>query len=164
MTVAMDAAADATQPTGNRWALLLLRILGAALVIGPFLPPLLLLIGKPSQAAFFDALWVGSCHRLPERSLAMGGELMPICSRCLGLFGGLGLGLLIARPYAGLRMLRITVSVAATLLFVELTTQDLGWHPVFHPTRLLTGFLCAYPIGAAASALVGGAPLESAAR
>lgn len=76
---------------------------------------------------------------------------MPLCSRCLGLLEGLGLGVAIARPRFNLTKLRLVVSLASALLFLEITTQDLGWHRVFHPTRLLSAFLVAYPIGAAMS-------------
>ncbi len=135
------------------WVSPLLRAVGALIVVAPFLPPLFALSGHPTLAEVFDAPFTGMCHRMPERSLFIGSEVMPLCTRCLGLFEGLGLGLLIAWPFYGLRVLRITLSLAATFLFLELTTQDLGWHPVFHPTRLLSGFLASYPIGAAAGAL-----------
>ena len=39
------------------------------------------------------------------------------------------------------------------LMGVEWWTQEAGFHPVFHPTRLLSGFVLAYPIGAAAALL-----------
>ena len=135
------------------WLAPMLRVAGAVLALLPFLPPLLTLAGKESLAERIDGWFIGFCHRMPERTLQIGGELMPLCSRCLGITMGAGLGLLIGWPYFGLRVLRITVSIAAALLFIELTTQDLGWHAVFHPTRLLTGFLVAYPLGAAATAL-----------
>lgn len=151
--LASDPAAPPASPASLPWLAPLLRVAGAALALLPFLPPLLTLAGKVALAERIDGWFLGFCHRLPERSLHIGGELMPLCSRCLGITAGAGLGLLLGWPYYGLRALRISVSVAAALLFVELTTQDLGWHPVFHPTRLLTGFLVAYPLGAAATAL-----------
>lgn len=136
-----------------RWLAPALMVAGLALVVLPFLPPLLALAGKGELAERVDGLFAGMCHRQPERSLFIGGEIMPLCSRCLGLSTGAGLGLLIGWPYRDLRALRITLSVTAALLFLELTTQDLGWHPVFHPSRLLSGFLVTYPLGAAATAL-----------
>lgn len=136
-----------------RWLAPLFRVAGAVLAVLPFLPPLLALLGKQQLAERMDAWFLGFCHRMPERSLSLGGELMPLCSRCLGITLGAGLGMLIGRPYYGLRALRIWVSLAAAFLFLELTTQDLGWHSVFHPTRLLSGFLVAYPLGAAVTAL-----------
>ncbi|MCS6898788.1 MAG: DUF2085 domain-containing protein [Myxococcales bacterium] len=146
-------APPASSDVALRWLAPLLRVVGALLALLPFLPPLLKLVGKEELGERMDGWFEGFCHRIPERSLSLGEEIMPLCSRCLGLAAGGGLGLLIGRPYRGLRVLRIWVSLAAAFLFVELTTQDLGWHPVFHPTRLLSGFLVAYPLGAAATAL-----------
>lgn len=153
MTSSTLSAPPASSTESLRWLAPLLRVAGALLAVLPFLPPLLALAGKVSLAERMDGWFTGFCHRLPERSLSIGGELMPLCSRCLGISFGAGLGLLIGWPYRGLRVLRISVSLAAAFLFLELTTQDLGWHAVFHPSRLLSGFLVAYPLGAAATAL-----------
>jgi uncharacterized membrane protein len=132
------------------WGSVAARTAGVFLVVAPFLPPLLLRAGIGELAVALDALFMPFCHRLPERSLVLFDAPMPLCSRCLGLAVGLGAGLAAAWPYAGLRALRLSVSFGLAFLFVELTTQDLGWHPVFHPTRLLSGLLVAFPIGAAA--------------
>jgi uncharacterized membrane protein len=134
----------------------LIRLSGLAFAIFPFLPPILEKYHHPDLAYKFAEFWAPFCHRMPERSLSLFGEVMPICSRCLGLFSGAGLGLFMAWPFVGIRTLRITLSLAAVFLYVELTTQDLGWHPVFHPTRLLSGLLFAYPLGAAVGSLATG--------
>ena len=144
--------------TPPAWVGWVTRAAGAGLFVSPFLPPIFDRTGHPLLAAAFDAPWVSACHRMPERSLWLFGYVMPLCSRCLGLVTGLGAGMVIAWPLLSIRALRITLSIACALLFVELTTQDLGWHPVFHPTRLLSGFLVAFPIGAAAGALAMGKP------
>src|SRR5262249_3875994 len=68
-------------------------------------------------------------HRLPERTLAIFGAPMPLCSRCLGLWGGLSLGGALAWPALPLRALRIVVPAALALLLAEVVTQDLGVHP-----------------------------------
>lgn len=153
MTSSTLSAPPASSDVSLRWLAPALRIIGALLAILPFLPPLLKLAGKDALGERMDGWFEGFCHRLPERSLSIGDEIMPLCSRCLGISTGAGLGLLIGKPFWGIRELRISVSLAAAFLFLELTTQDLGWHPVFHPTRLLSGFLVAYPLGAAATAL-----------
>jgi uncharacterized membrane protein len=132
---------------------LAVRAIGVVLVVAPFVPPLLALAGWDRAASFTDAPWALFCHRLPERVLSFFGEPMPICSRCLGIFGGLGAGLVIARPELSPRRLLLVVAVAALVMLVEVGTQEAGWHPVFHPTRLLSGLLLAYPIGATAAAL-----------
>lgn len=133
---------------------LVVRVAGALLAVLPFSPVVLHRLGLPTLAALAERPWLSMCHRMPERSLAFLGEVMPLCSRCLGLVVGMGLGLLVGWPNLSLRALRITVSLACAFLFLELTTQDLGWHPVFHPTRLLSGFLVSFPIGAAVTVLV----------
>lgn len=98
-----------------RWLAPVLRVAGAILAILPFLPPLLRLAGNHSLGERMDGWFEGFCHRLPERSFSIGSEMMPLCSRCLGISTGAGLGLLIGRPYWGLRALRIWVSIAAAL-------------------------------------------------
>jgi uncharacterized membrane protein len=142
---------------------LAVRAFGLGLLLLPFLPPFFYARGETALGDTFD-VWTYACHRMPERSLTVFGELMPLCSRCYGIMGGLGLGMLIARPFWGLRQLRISLTIGAIFLFLELTTQDLGWHEVFHPTRLLSGFLVAFPVGAAAGALARGWPNASVPR
>jgi uncharacterized membrane protein len=90
---------------------------------------------------------------MPERCIVLLGVTMPICSRCLGLIVGLGAGIAIARPMLPPRTLLVVVGLAALFMGVELVTQDMNIHPVFHPTRLLSGLLLAYPIGGTAGAL-----------
>jgi uncharacterized membrane protein len=135
------------------WLSAVVRLSGLLLALSPFLPPIFDHYGMTSLAALLDTPWVGMCHRMPERSLFMYGEPMPLCTRCLGLVVGLGLGMLVAWPPLTLRALRISFGLGCAFLFLELTTQDLGWHPVFHPTRILSGLLVAFPVGAAAGAV-----------
>ena len=130
-----------------------MRVTGAALIVAAFLPPILARLGWDAAAAVVDAPWRLMCHRLPDRVLTAFGERMPICSRCEGLVVGLGAGLLVGRPYLARQDLLSVVAVSAFLMLAEVGTQDAGLHPVFHPTRLLSGLLLAYPIGATASAL-----------
>lgn len=99
--------------------------------------------------AIVDLPFALVCHRLPERVLTILDVPMPLCSRCVGLFGGLSIAAAIGWPALPLRVLRVVIPVAAGLLLVELLTQDLGLHPVFHPTRLLSGLLLSVPVGGA---------------
>ncbi|MCC6649170.1 MAG: DUF2085 domain-containing protein [Polyangiaceae bacterium] len=132
------------------------RALGALIALSPFVSNV---VGGRA-AEWLDLLFVGMCHRLPERSLQLFGETMPLCSRCVGLATGFGLGMLVAWPRLSVRTLRVAVTAGALFLLVELTTQDLGWHPVFHPSRLLSGWLVTFPIGAALTQLVERGRLE----
>jgi uncharacterized membrane protein len=89
------------------------------------------------------------CHRLPERTLHVAGEAMPLCSRCAGIFTGLAAGALTCWPRLSLPRARIALAVGGVLMLADVVTQDLGVHPVWHSTRLLTGALLGYTASAA---------------
>ena len=128
---------------------LALRLVGVLVLLAPFVLP--------------AAPWWGLfCHRLPDRVLWIFGEPMPICSRCLGIFSGLGAGLVVAWPELPPRRLLLVVAFAAAAMLMEVGSQEAGWHPIFHPTRLLSGLLLAYPIGATAGALARRASFSAA--
>jgi uncharacterized membrane protein len=91
-----------------------------------------------------DLAFVVLCHRLPERTLTLWGEPMPVCSRCAGIFAGLGMGALLARPRLTVRAARVAVAGAGALILVDVLTQDLGVRPFWHPARLVTGALLGY--------------------
>lgn len=116
----------------------------------PWLVPLLrawLPLGAVGVA--LDASFMTMCHRMPERSLTIQGVLMPVCSRCAGIFAGVAVGALLALPALSRRAWRIAITVAAAAMLVDVVTQDLGLHPVWHVTRLATGIAFGYMLGAA---------------
>lgn len=96
-----------------------------------------------------DLLFLPMCHRLPERTLTLAGVVMPLCSRCAGIFAGLALGALLMRPRVEIARWRILVGVAGALMLLDVVTQDLGLHPLWHATRLASGLLFGYAIAAA---------------
>lgn len=130
-----------------------LRILGALIVLWPVLPPLLHSLGAHSLAAALEWPWSLTCHRLPDRTLSVLGSKMPMCSRCMGLDTGFGAGLLVGAPYRGPKLLWAWVGGATLLLLLEMETQNMELHPIWHFTRILTGALLAYPVGAAITAI-----------
>jgi len=94
------------------------------------------------------------CHRIPERVISIAGTPLPMCSRCTGLWLGASISAALAWPTLSLRTLRIVLPVALALMALEVVTQDLGLHPVFHPTRLLSGLLVSVPLGGAIGAMI----------
>ena len=102
----------------------------------------------------FDLPFRLLCHRLPERVISIAGTPMPLCSRCAGLWLGASISAAFAWPVLPLRTLRIVLPAALALLAIEVLTQDLGLHPVFHPTRLLSGLLVAVPLGGAVGGMI----------
>ncbi|MFO0762053.1 MAG: DUF2085 domain-containing protein [Byssovorax sp.] len=103
---------------------------------------------------YFDLPFRVLCHQLPERVLTIAGAPMPLCSRCLGIWGGLSLSGALAWPVIPIKALRIWIPIALGLMGLEVLTQDLGLHPVYHPTRILSGLLVSIPFGGALGGLI----------
>ncbi len=131
------------------------RLLGpgvrAALLLVGISPLLPLLVGKlPVVHWLSDAVsaWFEfQCHRDPGRSLTFWAHTLPVCSRCFGIYVGLGLGALFLRPRLGVWPLRIWVFVAAAVMVGDVFTESLGLRPPSLWLRTLTGVLLAYPVG-----------------
>lgn len=128
----------------------LLRLLLVAAGVSPWL----VWIGRAylplgRVGVVLDAVFIPTCHRIPSRTLELAGVLMPICSRCAGIFAGVALGAIVARPRVSMSAWRWALGVAAAVMIFEVASQDLGMHPVFHPTRLATGVFLGYAMAAA---------------
>ncbi len=93
------------------------------------------------QAA--DPVYAALCHRLPERCYVVGGEPMPVCARCLGLWAGLAVAALLgALGFDRLRCWRL--STAGGLLAVLLASWLAGRYVLpgdWHAERTVAGFL-----------------------
>lgn len=72
-----------------------LVVIGLAPLATPFLEqlPLLRYLAIP-----FNAWFEFQCHRELGRSFEILGHTLPVCSRCFGIYAGLGLGALVLRP------------------------------------------------------------------
>lgn len=132
---------------------LLGRVLRGALIVIGF-SPLLPLVLEPvpvlrALGHAFEAWFAFQCHREPERSLSLFGHVLPVCSRCTGIYWGLAAGALVMRPRLGAWPLRIWVGFAALVMVLDVWTELLGMRPESTVMRVLTGMLLAYPVGAA---------------
>lgn len=129
------------------------RLARLAFVVGgalPWIVPALRSSLLSSRSgALLDLLFLPFCHRLPERTLLLGGVAMPLCSRCAGLFAGVALGALACWPTLSLARWRMLIAASFVLMLAEIAAQDLHLHPIWHPTRLLSGALFGYALGAA---------------
>ncbi|WP_437632619.1 DUF2085 domain-containing protein [Sorangium sp. So ce854] len=99
--------------------------------------------------ATLDRLFAPMCHRLPERSLALEGVLMPLCSRCAGIFAGVAAGAAIARPRLAMAAWRPILIALSALMAADVVTQDLGLRPAWHVPRVATGLAFGYAAAAA---------------
>lgn len=109
--------------------------------LSPFLVPFARQVLSSESGARLDAIFKIVCHRNPARTLALAGVLMPICSRCAGIFAGFVTGGLVPRPAWSVRACLLWGFVASVIMVADVLTQDAGLHPVLHPVRLLTGVL-----------------------
>jgi uncharacterized membrane protein len=126
------------------------RALLVTIGISPFLPWLLRDVpglGYIGQA--IDAWFSFQCHRDPARSLPWLGGSLPVCSRCFGVYTGLGLGALVVRPRLKVWPLRLWVLGAALLMLADVASEGLRMRPGSTVLRMATGMLLAYPVGAA---------------
>jgi uncharacterized membrane protein len=116
--------------------------------LSPWFFPLVARHLPSGAASFIDAAFEATCHRLPARTLVLAGATMPLCSRCAGIFAGLALGALVAWPHMELRRARFLLAIASALMIADVAMQDLGLHPMWHSTRLLTGIALGYVVAA----------------
>lgn len=102
------------------------------------------------------------CHQQPTRSFAVRGMPLPVCARCLGLYGGGALGLLgwrnrrrAASP-AALRRLRQTMVVAAAPTALSVLVVWSGGPDTPNAWRAAMGLLLGGAAGMTLGAAAGG--------
>ena len=144
-----ESAAGAEPDRPYRYLPAVARVLMVVVGILPWILPFARSSLPQSVGDAIDRLFWPMCHRFPARTLELAGWLMPLCSRCAGIFGGIALGAIVAWPRLSLRTWRPVLIVTAAIMVAEVITQDLGLHPVFHPTRIATGVLLGYAMAAA---------------
>lgn len=94
------------------------------------------------------------CHRIPERVISAAGATMPLCSRCAGLWLGMCVGAVLARPLLQPKTLQWLCASGAIFMILEILSQDMHLHSICHPTRLLSGLWIALPFGASLGAVL----------
>jgi uncharacterized membrane protein len=121
----------------------LLLMIGFAPIWVPFAEPI---PGLAEVARLYNAWFAFQCHREAARSLVLLGELLPVCTRCFGIYVGLGLGALVLRPRLSAVAARLWVGAAALLMALDVLTESLHMRPEWAPFRALSGVLLAYPV------------------
>ena len=111
----------------------------------PFISWSFSMLGWPIAHAL-DPWFRFQCHNLTDRMLAVGGHRFPVCSRCLGIYGGLAMAAVVANPRLRPHQRRAWIIAAAAFMVLEVILQDRTGHPPYHALRLLTGVLLAWPI------------------
>ncbi len=121
-----------------------LRVLFIGVGVGPFIPALAVHFTPLSGVArLLDAWFALQCERDPARMLGVAA----VCARCLGIYVGLGLGALFARPRLDFPRLELALVAAVALLLLDVTSEALGWRGASAPLRLATGLGLGYVAG-----------------
>jgi len=138
--------------THNRWIRWSIVLTGALAVVGAvWLPPV---VDESIRSAIMRG-FSGLCHQLPTRSLQVDGIPLAVCDRCLGIYGGVLLGVLVMPLVPNwARGLQRNAGLAIAMALVPLAVDWLGpvvggWGNV-PLSRAVTGGL----FGAAAGLLV----------
>ncbi len=88
------------------------------------------------------------CHQVPERTLTIGGDLLPLCARCTGIYSGFLIGVvfqIIDRRKVN-RLPSIWITTVTIVLILALISEALGeklrlWE-LPSEGRLLLGLFC----------------------
>jgi uncharacterized membrane protein len=140
---------------GRDHALVVALRVGLVVVgLSPFVAPYARRVMSASAGDFLYALFAPVCHRDPARTLLFAGVLMPICSRCAGIFAGFVTAGVRPRPRWSVRACLAYGFVASVVMVIDVVLQDMGVHPVWHPIRLATGVAWGHVCGLGLVALV----------
>ena len=91
----MNPIAIPRQPWRRRWPWLLLLAGSGICCAAILLFPWLVLWGEAAAALSIRVLFSHICHQDPQRSLSLAGIVLPVCTRCLALYLGGFLGVLL---------------------------------------------------------------------
>jgi uncharacterized membrane protein len=97
-----------------------------ALVVAPFLP-------VPASAALY-ALGSFICHQRPDRSFDFAGLQLPVCGRCIGLYGGAAVGACVGPLLGRIRRPRTIVTLSLVPALLSLVVE---WSGLVQPTNVV---------------------------
>jgi uncharacterized membrane protein len=117
-------------------------ILALALTLAPLAAPLLA-ASHPVAALLIRNFFSRLCHQDPSRSFVVGGAPVAVCVRCLGIYWGVAVGMVVR-----LKRARWLLTAAVVLNLVDVLTGAMHWHgnlPVF---RFFLGLILGAGVGA----------------
>jgi len=122
-----------TQTTGYTvsWYAIASAALGLVAIATPFFLHSIPMLGFALQRGFAVV-----CHQQPERSFFWFGGRVAVCARCLGIYLGVAVGLLMWVPRrVAMQLLMVMVTVNAIDWFAEFA----GWHGNWMLVRFALG-------------------------
>jgi uncharacterized membrane protein len=119
-----------------------LAILAVALTLAPLAAPLLA-ASHPLTALLIRDFFSRLCYQDPSRSFVVDGSSVAVCVRCLGIYWGAAVGMVVR-----LRRARWLLTVAVVLNLVDVVSGVMHWHgnlPIF---RFFLGLMLGVGAGA----------------
>ena len=139
----LDRSTQATRYTVS-WYAIAPAALGLVAIATPFFLHSLPMLGFALQRGFALV-----CHRQPERSFFCFGGSVAVCARCLGIYLGAAVGLLMCVPRRiAMQLLMVTVTVNAVDWFAELAGLHGNWMPVRFALGVALGTTAAMVVAA----------------
>ena len=111
-----------------------------------FVAPLAAARGWPAGALVY-AFFAPICHQIPERSFHCLGYPLAACHRCVGLYAGFTVGLLVLPYLDALRSWLLDHPRRLLLFFVPLVVDVALFKWNVPASRFATGLIAAFPIG-----------------
>ncbi len=128
---------------GEHWLVILAAAWGGIVLLAA-VAPLALTAGLHPLADFLYWMFRFICHQEPARSLWIAGHPMAICARDVGLYSGLGVGLLASKHWK-LAPPGWLVVLCVLPMALDGGTQLLGLRESTNILRLITGGLAGVP-------------------
>jgi uncharacterized membrane protein len=122
-----------------------LAILALALTLAPLAAPLLA-ASHPLAALLIRSFFSRLCHQDANRSFVVAGSAVAVCVRCLGIYWGAALGMVVR-----LRRARWLLIAAVVLNLVDVATEASHWHGNAPLVRFLLGLMLGVGVGAVLS-------------
>ena len=126
----------------SRWALVPIALTGAVVAVPYFLTHNFAVLGFALQRGFALV-----CHQRPERCLWIFGAPIAVCARCLGIYMGSAIGLMMRTS----RSIALRLLIAATLInALGAVSEVVGFHGNWMGVRFGLGLM----LGAAGALLI----------
>jgi uncharacterized membrane protein len=119
-----------------------LFILALVLTLGPLAAPLLA-AGHPFAALLIRNFFSRLCHQDPSRSFVVDGSAVAVCVRCLGIYWGAAVGIVVR-----LRWARWLLIAAVVLNLVDVASEAIHWHGSLSLVRFFLGLMLGVGVGA----------------
>ena len=122
-----------------------LAIVALALTLAPLAAPLLA-ASHPLAALLIRNFFSQLCHQDPRRSFVVDGAAVAVCVRCLGIYWGTALGMVVR-----LRRPRWLLALALIVNLADVVSGMMHWHGNVPAFRFFFGLMLGLGVGAVLS-------------